>query len=383
MESAGVAEAQSKNLFASSRLRAFVVSPPPWRFALLALAATILSLGPVLHIGEERTGVLLPYAALLNLPGAELARRPSHFIVITTLMLAPLAACGLAALLERLVPARRPLLLGAVALALLVELAPPAWPLVRSAPHPYYATVREQPGALIDLPPRLESSRPLEAQIVHAQPILGGYVSRLPAYPFAKTAPGVRELWGMAPSNETLLVGEPQARLAALRALGIRHVVVHWPEVPPDQRAGLEAALAQTLPGVVPAFADPVFSAYIVPDVPLRPLAYFGSGWYSEERDGDRRWRWMRETGEIILLNPTDAPASVTLDLVGSGFDAEHEVTLALDGTSLGVWRSGASRALTLLLTPGEHRFILSAPTRQEPGGTRQLSIALTEVRLR
>ena len=53
---------------------------------------------------------------------ADIARRPSHFVAITVLMLAPLAALGLRALLERTPARRRPLLLAAVCGLLALEL---------------------------------------------------------------------------------------------------------------------------------------------------------------------------------------------------------------------------------------------------------------------
>ncbi len=63
-----------------------------WRWAVIGLIAVVLSLGPIVQIGTMRTSIPLPYQMILAIPGLELARRPSHFIVITTLMLAPLVA---------------------------------------------------------------------------------------------------------------------------------------------------------------------------------------------------------------------------------------------------------------------------------------------------
>jgi hypothetical protein len=365
-----------------SSLRAFVSSwlrpgsPRPW--ALLAVAALLLALGPLLHVGTARTAIPLPYIALLSLPGAEIARRPSHFVVITTLMLAPLAALGLRALLERVAAPRRPLLLAAVAGLLAFEFAPPAWPLLRSEPHPYYATVRATPGALMDLPPRYESPAPLEAQLVHEQPILGGYVSRLPDYPFARYTPGIRELWRGSPSDDTLLVSGPDAGLVALNAYGIRHVVVHAGEADAD-RTGLDAALAQVLRGAPPVYADGQLAAYLVPLVPARPVAFFGPGWYDEERDGVRRWRWMQEQGEIVLMN-SGAARRVRLALTAQSLSEGRDVALFFAGAPLASWRVGAEpRALVLqlLLPPGEHRLVLRAPATLEQGGSRVLSIVL------
>jgi hypothetical protein len=149
-----------------------------WRWCLVALAALLLALGPVLQVGGARTGVPLPYALLAYVPGVDIAHRPSHFIVITVVLLAPLAALGAAALLDRIPAPRR---LAAAALLgglMLFELAPPLWPIFQSHPHPYYAQIAGGEGAVVDLPARLESSEPLESQLVHQLPMMGGYVSR-------------------------------------------------------------------------------------------------------------------------------------------------------------------------------------------------------------
>ncbi|HWQ15228.1 MAG TPA: hypothetical protein VNL77_20685 [Roseiflexaceae bacterium] len=357
-----------------------------WPWALLALASLLLALGPVLHVGTVRTGLRLPYALLLALPGADIARRPSHFVVVATLMLAPLAALGLRATLERVRPARRPLLLALVGLTLALELLPPPWPLRRFEPHPYYTRLRGAGGALMDMPARAESAAPLLAQIVHELPIVGGYVSRLPPYPFATTVPGVRQLWQGAPDSPALLPAAPDDGLIALNYYGVRHVVVHWEALAGGARRRYERALAQALPGVVPTYTDDRLSAYRVPPTLLRPLAFFGPGWHQEEQDGARHWRWMQAEGEIVLVNPGAASRPVTLLLAAQSPRAPRAAALAFDGAPLGTWQiteAGDAHILRLLVPPGEHRLALRAPAAPAPGDPRMLSIALVAAEAR
>jgi hypothetical protein len=364
-------------------------SPPgsrAWPWALIGFAALLLALGPQLQIGGTRTGVPLPYALLSVLPGVDIARRPSHFVVITTLMLAPLGALGVRALLGWVSPARRPLILAAVCALLAAEYLPPAWPLLRSEPHPYYARLRGESGALLDLPPRQESPASLEAQIVHGLPILGGYVSRLPVYTFADEAPGVRQLWRGAPDESPLLVTGPDDGLVALGAYSVRHVVVHWDALPGRRRGSMEAALAQALPGVAPVYADERLSAYVVPEAARRPFAYFGDGWNEREREGERHWRWMRAEGRIILVNPTDSPLPVALHLAAQAVEGTREARVTLGDTPLGSWSVGqevTARGFRLLLEPGEHVLTLCAPATTAPGDGRKLSIVLVAAELR
>lgn len=352
-----------------------------WRWWALTLTALLLALGPLLHVGTTRTALYLPYTLLLHLPGVGIARRPSHFVVIATLLFAPLVALGLCRLVARIAPARRPLLIGGLAVLLVIEYLPPRWPLLDMTLHPYYATLRGEVGALMDLPPRDESSLPLQAQMLHGMPLLGGFVSRAPSYPFVKVTPGVRQLWQMRPDNAVLLPADMTTRLAALDFYDIRQIVIHWQAVDPAKRAGLEAVLAQLLPEDARTHADATLSAYQVPQVEGPPFAYFGTGWYSEESTGERYWRWMPATGEIIMVNPTGDPAGVALLLQMQSYQEQRTVALELNGQSLGTWQvtpTPTTRRLQFVLPPGEQRLQLRAPATREQDGPRDLSIVVT-----
>ncbi len=360
-----------------------------WRWAILGLAATILALGPVLQIGTTRTMIPLPYQLLLAAPGMEIARRPSHFIVILTLMLAPLVALGLRALRARVQPHHGQILAGAAAVLIAAEYFPPAWPLHTLAVHPYYARIAGEPGAVLELPPHTESSEPLKAQMIHGQPLLGGFVSRRPAYPFASRAPGVRQLWAMRPEESRLFAGGPDDGLLALQAYSIRHILVYWNEIDPGHRANLRAALLQTLGDVAPVYADQQLSAYAVPPVEPRPFAYaaFGDGWHPEEADGPRRWRWMGAQGDLVLVNPSRRDLPILLSLHVQPFAEERMMAAAFDRQPLGefvVRAEGATFTFRLLLPPGEHVLRLVAPAASDPGlSGRLISIVALDAQIR
>lgn len=361
-----------------------------WRWGALLLAAWVLALGPLLQIGAWVTPIPLPYRALLWLPGVELARRPSHFIVIATLALAPLAALGARWLLERFASATaRRATLAIIALLLAVELLPPSWQLHRLSVHPFFASAAATPGALLDLPPRPESSLPLEAQIVHGRPILGGFVSRPPDDPFVRQAPGVRALWAMQPDSTTLL-RQPDDGLQALNASQIRTVTIDRAAVAPERRESLALAIAETMPDTAPIYRDAQLEAYAVPAVAPRPFAYFGGGWYDEERDGQRRWRWMGAAGEIVIVNPTQRARAVTLSLTAQTLASqagpgERAVSMLVDGRAASGFSAApqaAAHRFVLLVEPGSHIVRLISTTDREKGGVRQLSIVVTDARL-
>jgi hypothetical protein len=98
-----------------------------------AVAALVLSLGPVLKVGGHRTGVPLPWALLAPLPAFN-AALPGR----VALVLVPIVGTLLALLLDRARPGRaRRLAVAAVAVALL-PLVPPPLPVTARAPVPRF-----------------------------------------------------------------------------------------------------------------------------------------------------------------------------------------------------------------------------------------------------
>src|SRR5262249_40666627 len=74
--------------------------PPARRWGAIALAASLLALGPTLRLNGDSTGVPLPYRLLADLPLIRLSRQPDRFHVLITLALAMMVAYGARALLQ-------------------------------------------------------------------------------------------------------------------------------------------------------------------------------------------------------------------------------------------------------------------------------------------
>jgi hypothetical protein len=358
-----------------------------WRWSVLALIGIILALGPVLQINGVNTGWLLPYALLTHVPGVDIAHRPSHFVVITVVVCIPLAALGIEALLARFAAGWRIPLVVLVCLLASFELAPPSWTLARSAPEPLYNALAGDNAALIDLPPRLESSAPLEAQMVHGLAMMGGFVSRTPAYHFADDTPVVRDLWAMQPGEQRQIRSGDDDAAVVLNAYNLKHIVIHWADLTAAQRHSLAEVLAQVLPGVRPVYDDGQLTAYRVPDAALRVFGFFRAGWFAEEREGERRWRWMGDQGEIVLVNPIGTAAEVRVQLVAQSYAEARDVELTLNGASAGVWhveRGDSPLAVHLLVPPGTSSLVLRAPVTLEQGRSqRRLSIVVVASSLR
>lgn len=160
---------------------------------------------------------------------------------------------------------------------------------------------------------------------------------------------------------------------------------MRWERIPSAQRDAARRAIAQVLPGVAPAYEDGGLAVYRVPPATAAPLAYFAAGWYPEERAGERRWRWMGATGELMLLNPTGAPLPVRLSLQAESFGAPRTLALSLNGAPAGTWQVSAqpvaaSTRLWLMLPPGASRLLLTTSAAPDPGGRGPISIVVSGI---
>nr|WP_052294992.1 hypothetical protein [Oscillochloris trichoides] len=348
------------------------------RWLVLALAGLVLALGPQLLVGPIQTGIPLPYRLLLLLPGMEIAQRPSHFVVLTSIALAPLAGLGLHHLVQRY--GQRAIML-ALTVAV-IELAPPVWPTHTFSVNPVYADLAGKPGAILVLPIDIDVSSDLHDQITHQRPLVGGYLARIPSYPFAEFTPGLRQLRQLQSQPDNLLT--PTSIPAVLDAFEVRDIIVHWTRIPPTQRADAEAALAQVLPGMAPTTYPDGTAVYHIPVGSRQPFAYFGDGWYPQEEANGLRWRWMRETGEILLMNPNPQPMAISLRLMAESHTNALAVNLSLNGSHIGQWDLALAQVryphnLHIMLAPGLNRLDLHAPTSPDPSGRGPISIVLMQ----
>ncbi len=123
-----------------------------------------------------------------------------------------------------------------------------------------------------------------------------------------------------------------------------------------------------------------------MPQIAQTPVAYaaFGDGWYAEERDRDRRWRWMAAEGEITLVNAgrSDIPIRMTLSV--QSYQEERRLSVMLGDHVLGyrtVDPEGATIVMRFLLPPGEHRVRMLADATPDPASSRLISIVVTDAR--
>ncbi len=360
-----------------------------WRWWLLLGATLLLAMGEELRVLGHETGVPLPYALLAGLPGIRSSHRPNHFVILSILLVALLAAGGLRRLIARR-PGRPWAWSGAaILLALIIDGYAGPLPIVeRPIPAGYAHLPAPDGGALLPIPVNLNVSRSenLWYQTAHGWPIVGGFIGREPPYPLGRYAPGVRELrYGRRDDPDILEPGWPELARESLAHYGIRYVLYH-PDAMKQSYAPLRELAAEL--GLEPIYADERLEIYPVPPVDApRPLAYLGAGWYGPERDAERVWRWMGESAELYLVNPFDAPRAVRLELQMESFERARPLAVRLDDgppVTLEVSRAAMRRTLHLLLEPGTHVVYLDAPADPRPGrGAELISISFERVAVR
>lgn len=350
--------------------------------ALLGLTL-LLAMGPSLRVAGFETGLPLPFALIQDLPGIRSGQRPSHMMVVSSVMLAILAAYGVARLSRRLSPrGGASLAAGLVALIIAVDAYAGPMHIERREVHPFYATVAPSPfdaadrprGALMPLPlyVNINRSENLTPQMVHRWPILGGYLARPPAYSFSRYAPGIRELEGHpAQPDDIISPAWPELGRQSLAAYGVRYITLDLTSDKADYFALVRDSAAR-LTLDPPIVADQRLEVYQVPEHwPVAPLGYLGPGWQALEQQAPYRWRWMGESAEIRFFNPLEHPVIATLNLHAASYAEPRPLELHLGTAPAGQLlidaTAPATQQLRLVLPPGEHTLTLSAPASPDP----------------
>lgn len=346
-----------------------------WRWTMLLGLTLMLAMGPVLRIAGYSTGIPLPFALLQDLPGIRASQRPNHMVVISSLMVALLAAYGSGWCFHQL-PARWRLVLALALVSAIVGIDGYAGPLqlVQRQVHPFYSTLPQPDGALMPLPLyyNINRSENLTPQTVHEWPILAGYVARPPAYPFAAYTPGVRELLdGTAQPDDIIIPGWPELGRRSLATYAVRYVTLDLTSDKATYFAHVRERMAELGVGA-PLMVDTTLEAYALPQTwQVLPIGFLGPGWQPLEKQDGLSWRWIGEQGEVWLVNPLDHAVVMTLSLTMASYQHTRLLHLALDDITIGQLSVAADQRVVqdvhLILLPGEHKLILQAEATTDP----------------
>jgi hypothetical protein len=153
--------------------------PAVWWW-LVALAFTLLALGPRLQIDGQIFEQALPYQWLADfIPLFSITGIPGRFVVMTSLALAILAAYGLVVLAGWLY-GRPAWLFFAIGLLIGLEYLAAPLRLTRTDLPDFYQTLAadRETYAILDI--KWDANFLMHAQTVHGKPLIGGWLARLP-----------------------------------------------------------------------------------------------------------------------------------------------------------------------------------------------------------
>jgi hypothetical protein len=195
----------------------------------------------------------------------------------------------LAAALQR-VTIRSPRLAVVLLVLLVIDFWPPVWGLVRHTPSPAVSLIPkdEPPGAVLEVPARMDEGQVLLDQMCHGRPQVAGYLARVPDF-YVTPMHGV-----VAPPKETIDV-IPSHPLREMGNIGVRYLIVH-PDAPFFVLANL---IAWEVPLLAKVERERVFR---VP-VPTEASLVAAKNWWDSEDNGTQRWRWSQAESRLIILS--------------------------------------------------------------------------------
>jgi hypothetical protein len=363
-----------------------------WRgaklWAVLAGALLLYSFGPTLRINGFNTGIPMPFELLSRVPGVNWGHRLPVAANDALVPLGVIAAFGMRTIVEHMRGYARLAVVGVLLAALVVETMPPQMHLFRANTSPVYAALRDRPGALLIIPMSPDKlpyiSATLRDQLIHERPIVGGYIARPPDYPVFRNFPLFNQLKRRACERYSVVPYDAHTSLGVLNYYNLTQIVVHAERLS-SRAMGCVTDLLEQHMHLAPAQQEQSVTVYDVPEVEPSPFVFMGDGWHPIEHEGERTWQWMKQEGDIYLINTDHQSRTLTLHLRMQSFEHPRDVQLLLDGERhLGeiTIRSYISRIYTLVLTlePGQHRLSLAAPTGRDPGAQgawRDISIAV------
>lgn len=380
-----------------------------WFFILLFFL--LFALGPQFKTGPDSyLDLPLPGALLQNLPVVgTFFRVPVRLVAFAMLPLGILAGLGLDWLRANLLPRFRRFPWANVALATLtialvfLEYLPGPRQTQNLALDQSAWQQIQPPGAVLNLPyEQTGGGLPMYEQTAHHQPIIGGYLARLPGFDFLDQAPIIRELThtDFKPSSPDFVSNDFAATLLpALNVYGVRYIVIHRDRLNSRQSAALDQTLKPALGGHPPLAQDGPIEIYRVLDYTWNgpPLpAWFdrGQGWYEEESSPTLgTYRWAEQEATLTLLNPNPQPVRYRLEWTLFSYHQTYPVQLTLNGYSIGqkdATPAAQPQAFELQLPPGRSTLTLKTtlpalhPNEVDPTNrdARALSFALAHLRL-
>jgi len=358
-------------------------------WGVLGLLAAVLSLGPLLKVGNElvlyqvdghQSHIVLPYALLKQMPLLDIGRTPGRLNETTMFAVAVLASYGVAGLSSLLT--RRPRVLTLLLALLLIGIGVEnvaIWPFPASTaeipPAIRQIAGKDGNGALLHvlMQRRWINHRALYYQTFARRPIVGGEVHR--AVPEA--LPWSEMLAGLAQPDEGDgdVVPRPSVgtREDWLRYFDVDYVIFHKMERRDDSayRDYVERILGP------PRYEDGTVAAFSVsgdapaPDAPWL-YAFSRHGWDPPEGNGGTWRRWMYDAGRLYLYSTREEVGSLQFTVDSDLESPVLDVYIGerpLDSFVVGERTTYTTRPFTLTKGMNDLHFRAAAGCPQEAAG--------------
>lgn len=354
-------------------------------WAVLALGAMVLSLGPLLKWQDEpvtlaiedyETHIPLPWVLLGELPVFDATRTPGRFNLATGLAMSALVSVGAGIALDR-VRQRGARAALAVALGGLILLEYQLfWPFpTDDARQPGYFRALAQAQdvrAVLNVPADdlLVAKIGLYQQTIHGKALIAGHtLRRTPQDPAVLALLDRAALGGPAADWAGLRAGQAPALLSAA---GADRVIVHKAHLdrPDSARDWLSRALGE------PEYEDERIAAFAVPAADPLPddallLVPGFEGWSETVKAGGERVMFLARDGAWHLYSPTGQFGELVFG--AAPYRTARPLTVSLDGDLLAAWTVSAevrpgygfgkdAIRLPLWLEPGFHTLTFEVP---------------------
>lgn len=316
------------------------------KWIILAAAATLLSLGPLLRLSGTHLHLLvdgshhpiqLPYAFLSQIPILNWSRTPARFASTLHFVLAILAAYGVAALLSRI--RRRNwqhlVTVAICALALAERLITWPFPSTPTWQTPALITLGDQIAdrAVLNIPSSFTSNaRALYGQTVHQLPIIGGRVFR--GGPEDELNQRFLDAsLRNTPVHDIITQPSKSDRIALLSAHKVGAILQHHmaETYQPEQRDFLISILGD------PHSASLVESLFLVPDkfheLAHPTYAIDPYDWHPPELWATNPARWFSDQGLIYIYSPQESKGHLQLTTIPG--HQLHRVQVAINDDTL------------------------------------------------
>jgi len=358
-------------------------------WGVLAAALVVYAFGPSLRVNGFETGIPMPFALLSHIPGVNWGHRLPVAANDALVPLGVLVAFGMRAVVGYLRGYGRVVVVGLLLSAMVIETMPPAMQIFRANTASVYTTLRGEPGALLIVPMAPDSlpsiSASLRDQLTHERPIVGGYIARPPDYPVFRNFPFFNQLRRRTCERYHIVPADKQTVYEVLHYYAIPQIVVHGERISARSLRCVTDLLEQEV-GLVPSQQDGMVRVYNVPEAEPSPFLFIGDGWHPIEHDDQRPWQWMKDQGDLYIVNTDSQPRPLAIHLAMQSFAQPRDVQLVLDGERrLGTItvqpHIARTYSLVVRLEPGQHRLQLTAPTGRDTGDAgawRDISLAVT-----